>query len=258
MTENRNVDGQSANTGGVSRRTVTKAMAWAVPAIAIAAPVPAFAGASQGVLTVQGDGCKLPGNSNDTYKGNAYKLVATNSTANPITIKIVSVFLDTQDLGQVALINLDTCTAVGNPFTVPGTNNPNNPTVITYALLTQNAPNSQNGQLIVGYQVSTDGGITFGATQFTSSPADGGSAPPINGSSCGPDRFTRAEKRCLARFAFPPLWAALTPYAQGDVIRLSTGEVLIATVGGTSGQSQPQAPTGNNTVTDGSVTWALA
>ena len=54
---------------GISRRRVTQGVAWAVPAIAIAAPVPAFAGASQGILTLEGTGCKLPGNSNDHLQG---------------------------------------------------------------------------------------------------------------------------------------------------------------------------------------------
>ena len=82
MTENNKADFESEKPGGVSRRTVTKAMAWAVPAIAIAAPVPAFAGASQGILRLEGTGCKLPGNSNDIYKGYAFNLTATNTTAN--------------------------------------------------------------------------------------------------------------------------------------------------------------------------------
>jgi hypothetical protein len=229
--------------------------AWSVPVIAIAAPVPAFAGASQGELTVLGNGCKLPGASNSTFKGNTYKLVATNTTADPLTIKVVSVTLNGQDLGSVALINLNGCTAAGNPFTVPGV--PPTPRTLTFALLTQNAPNSQNGTLIVSYQVSTDGGVTFGPTKVTSVLADGGDAPPINGASCGPDRFTKPEKKCIGGFAPPALWAANTTYATGDVVRLSTGETLEATVGGTSGATQPTAPTGNNTVTDGTVTWKL-
>ncbi|WCM56071.1 hypothetical protein [Microbacterium sp. EF45047] len=51
--------GESQNTG-VTRRTVTKAMAWAVPAIAVAAPVPAYA--SSGTITISNAGaCKSPG-----------------------------------------------------------------------------------------------------------------------------------------------------------------------------------------------------
>ncbi len=57
---------------GVSRRTVAKAMAWSVPAIALAVPTPAYA-ASPGFLTVTGDGCKLPGRATDVFKGYAFE-----------------------------------------------------------------------------------------------------------------------------------------------------------------------------------------
>ena len=48
---------------GVSRRTVTKAMAWAVPVIAIATPVPAFAASGGPPGVAVGVACKLPGDS---------------------------------------------------------------------------------------------------------------------------------------------------------------------------------------------------
>src|SRR6478609_437452 len=47
---------------GLTRRRVVQGAAWSVPAIAIAAPIPAFA-ASQGFLKFTGENCKLPGNS---------------------------------------------------------------------------------------------------------------------------------------------------------------------------------------------------
>ena len=46
---------------GISRRTVTKAMAWAVPVIAIAAPAPAFAISGEPPTVLVGNPCKLPG-----------------------------------------------------------------------------------------------------------------------------------------------------------------------------------------------------
>src|SRR4051812_36136457 len=73
--------------GGISRRTVTKAMAWAVPAIAIAAPVPAFA-ASGGILNLTGLGCKLPGNSNPILKGYAFRLSAVNNSNTVLTVTV--------------------------------------------------------------------------------------------------------------------------------------------------------------------------
>ncbi|SFR90978.1 hypothetical protein SAMN04487846_0505 [Microbacterium sp. cf046] len=86
---------------GVSRRTVTKAMAWAVPAIAIAAPVPAFAASGGPPGVAVGQGCKLPGNSQanacaaifagipglDAAKAFAIPLLITNNTSKPIVLK---------------------------------------------------------------------------------------------------------------------------------------------------------------------------
>ena len=70
---------------GISRRTVTKAMAWAVPVIAVAAPVPAFA-VSGGIIEFSGDGCKLPGNSQDFYKGYIFRMTAQNDHRLPIEV----------------------------------------------------------------------------------------------------------------------------------------------------------------------------
>lgn len=50
-------------------------------------------------------------------------------------------------------------------------------------------------------------------------------------------------------------WAASTAYALGDYVELSTGEVLKATVAGTSDVGEPAAPGYGNTVVDGGVTW---
>ena len=94
---------------GISRRRVTQGVAWAVPVIAIAAPVPAFAGASQGILQVEGTGCKLPGNSNATYKGYAFNLTATNPRTDvAYCIKIDSVTLNGSNLGAGTVVNLAT------------------------------------------------------------------------------------------------------------------------------------------------------
>ena len=71
---------------GVSRRTVAKAMAWSVPAIALAVPAPAYA-ASGGPPTITvGDACKLPGNScgNVFVKGYVFDVTITNNTGKDI------------------------------------------------------------------------------------------------------------------------------------------------------------------------------
>lgn len=200
MTENNTPDFASDKPGGVSRRTVTKAMAWAVPAIAIAAPVPAFAGASQGILTLDGTGCKLPGNSNPTYKGYAFNINARNTTQSIwFSVLIVSVTLDGSDLGDANVVNMDNCTLIGNPFCIgPGQ------TLNNLALVTEGAGSSSNGQLIVTYQISQtlsppnntcNPAAPYGTPQIASTGIN--DAPPINGASCPATTFNAAQKACL-------------------------------------------------------------
>lgn len=225
---------------GISRRTVTKAMAWAVPVIAVAAPVPAFA-ASQGSLTLAGTGCKLPGNSNSTYKGYAFRLSVSNTTNAPITINIISITLDGQDLGASALVDLSNGNTDANPFVIPA-----NTTITNAALLTANAPNSQNGALSITYTVNGGAPITIGATVP--------SAPPINGASC--TAFSAAEKAVLAGvIGAVPAWQASTAYAAADTVQLTGGAFLSAVVGGTSGTTEPLPPGAGNQVVDNTVTW---
>ena len=104
---------------GVSRRTVAKAMAWSVPAIALAVPAPAFA-ASQGIVQLTGTGCKLPGNSQDLYKGYAFKASAVNTTAAPVTVTFVSAHPQRAwTLGQPSSSRISTGCTVG--YVVHGT-----------------------------------------------------------------------------------------------------------------------------------------
>lgn len=65
------------------------------------------------------------------------------------------------------------------------------------------------------------------------------------------DRFHIDEPR-----AYAPAWVATTAYAVGDHVTLTGGEILEATVAGTSGATEPTAPaTVGDTVVDGDVTW---
>lgn len=83
---------------GISRRTVTKAMAWAVPAIAVAAPIPAFAASGNKPTITVGSACKSPGGSCATFKfGYAVPVTITN-TSNK-TIWITSLALTKNTLG---------------------------------------------------------------------------------------------------------------------------------------------------------------
>ncbi|GLI28666.1 hypothetical protein ARHIZOSPH14_29080 [Agromyces rhizosphaerae] len=86
---------------GVSRRTVTKAMAWSVPAVAVAASVPAFAASGPPPVVLVGVACKLPGASlsrcppeiaqgifaGDFSKAFALPVQVTNTTSKAIVLK---------------------------------------------------------------------------------------------------------------------------------------------------------------------------
>lgn len=256
MTEN--IEPEAVAASGISRRTVTKAAAWAIPTIALATAVPAYA-ASQGVIELTGLGCKLPGNSNSTYKGYAFKLSVKNTTANNITVNIQSVVLGTTNLGSAAIVNLagapTVCPTFVNPFLLPaGADLPN------LALVTQDAANSSNGTLTVTYTRSDIVGETFTVT------AQVASAPPINGNSCPTSTFTVAQKTCLAASigGAPPTRLNSTAYAIGDQVSFVglSGSVyyMVAVVGGTTGANPPTVPVGtvNGTqIVDGSVTWEI-
>ena len=71
---------------GVSRRTVAKAMAWSVPAVALAVPAPAYAASGGPPTIIVGDACKLPGNScGDVFvKGYVFEVTITNNTGKDI------------------------------------------------------------------------------------------------------------------------------------------------------------------------------
>lgn len=173
---------------GVSRRTVAKAMAWSVPAIALAVPAPAYA-ASQGIVQLTGTGCKLPGNSQSIYKGYALKASASNTTNASVTVNLVSAFLDGNNLGALTVVNLDTCTVLGSSFTLaPGQSYPN------LVILTTNAPNSQNGTLVLNYTVSGMGGSQQSTVNATG-------LGPIQGSCTA---FTQAQADCIASIGVTP------------------------------------------------------
>ena len=172
---------------GISRRTVAKGMAWSVPAIALAVPTPAYAVASPGFINLTGDGCKLPGNATDIFKGYAFEATITNPTNTAVTVSITDVTLNGEDLGNVTVVNLATCTALGSTFTVAG-----NTTNLRVAIVTQNAASSSNGTLILTYTVE-------GVPDASTAQAD--AAPPIVGGSC--NTFSDAEKDCIEA-AFTP------------------------------------------------------
>ena len=168
---------------GISRRTVAKAAAWSVPAIALAVSTPAYA-ASPGFLTVTGDGCKLPGNATDVYKGYAFEGSISNDDArrrhhcrsptSPSTVRILepSLLWISKTASSWALRS----------------SSPTRTIDLRVAILTQGAGNSANGTLVISYTVD-------GAPDQVTATAD--AAPPIvGGGAC--TTFSAAEKLCLA------------------------------------------------------------
>lgn len=168
---------------GISRRTVAKAAAWSVPAIALAVSTPAYA-SSPGIVTLTGTGCKLPGNSQSLYKGYAFKAAISNTNDVPITVTITSVTLNGTSLGNITVVNLNGCTNLGSSFVVPA--NGGYPNV---AILTSEGTNSANGTLVVSYSITGGPG---GSEQATANATGLG---PIQGSCTA---FTDAEAACIA------------------------------------------------------------
>lgn len=108
------VDTAATNSEGISRRTVTKAMAWALPAIAVAAPIPAFAASGQIPTITPGTACKAPGNScNPIVKG--YSVPATVNNPSNKTIYVTAIVINVNTSGIA--FGLNPIPAL--PWTVP-------------------------------------------------------------------------------------------------------------------------------------------
>lgn len=78
---------------GISRRTVTKAMAWAVPVVAVAAAAPTAAASCIPTLTLSPRSCKCPGQStNSPFTYNLYMCAGGQScpeSSLSVTVKKV-------------------------------------------------------------------------------------------------------------------------------------------------------------------------
>ena len=172
---------------GISRRTVTKAMAWAIPVVAVAAPVPAFAGASQGTVTLTGEACKLPGESSAPYDSNGavYLFRITNTTASSSVVTFSKPSRtgsnNTNVVYSVVRISGSgtCCTLLGTSVTANANSND------LFALVTGGWDNSANGTLSVPYAV---GGTNQTATTSPNSLNPVTPAGPCNiGGSCAID-----------------------------------------------------------------------
>ena len=170
---------------GISRRTVAKAAAWSVPAIALAVSTPAYA-ASPGFIDVTGDGCKLPGRATDVFKGYAFEGEHLQHDGRRCH------HFDHRHHPQRRGSRKRHCCGsrelheLGSTFVVAsGTED------LRVAILTQGAGNSANGTLVLTYTVD-------GVADAVTVQAD--AAPPIvGGGAC--TTFSAAEKACLASLA---------------------------------------------------------
>lgn len=133
------VNGQST---GITRRTVTKAMAWAVPAIAIAAPVPAFAASGNKPNVVVGSACKAPGASvcGDVFKfGYAVPVTITNTSGMDVWITDIDIVSQSP---ATPVFTADTSIAL--PILIPADGSP---VVVYFIARSSNSANIQNGSI---------------------------------------------------------------------------------------------------------------
>lgn len=81
---------------GISRRTVVKGTAWAVPAVVVASAAPAMAaGASQCVTaSFGGNSCKQPGQGQNQF-GYRLQFCFTNTCSVPVTIVVKTIQANT-------------------------------------------------------------------------------------------------------------------------------------------------------------------
>ncbi|WP_353808154.1 hypothetical protein [Agromyces sp. SYSU T00194] len=222
----------------MNRRTVTTAMAWSVPAIAIAAAVPAVAASSSpSAITFGALACRLPGNANAAYRGHVFLLSVVNASNVPVIVNITQATLNGENLGSVRAVNLPSCVGSNNPFGVAA-----NTTYPRVALLTQNAVSNPSATLALTYTI--DGGVSF---ETLLAPADA-SAPLQDGA------FPAAETQCMLTQGTTTPWQSSTAYAVNNVVAIG-GVWLSANNAGTSSGSQPAAPGAGNTVVDNDITW---
>ena len=106
---------------GISRRTVVKGTAWAVPAVVVASAAPAMAaGASQCLTATFGGGsCKQPGTGQNNF-GFKLKICFTNTCSAPVTITVTKI-QGNAGSSPVKLIGQTIQVGVGERVCIPGT-----------------------------------------------------------------------------------------------------------------------------------------
>ena len=184
---------------GLTRRTLSKGAAWAVPVIAVVTPTHAMA-VSNGVVTLTGQNCKLPGSSSVYNNGAVYLATISNTTNAAININIIDFTRGTATTTIVGVVKLSTLPSgdaccvdltagADDTFTIPAN------TTGTYAIITSDFSNSANNSVSLRYNV--DGGPTIRAK------GQDGSLNPIAGGDCGGggscNALTDAQKACVMK-----------------------------------------------------------
>ncbi len=168
----------------VSRRTVARGAAWAVPVVAVGAAAPAMA-ASKEFLTFTGNACKLPGNSDSVYKGYVFELVANNPYPDNVALVVTSVKIGGVVESVYGVKTLGGCTDCGCSTPEHEVCIPGSAVDLKVLILTGANPtgHSSNTSMDITYAVHTCGN---GCSQLQQGADSSGvrSTPPTHGSHC--------------------------------------------------------------------------
>lgn len=104
---------------GVSRRTVVKGTAWAVPAVVVATAAPAMAASPCVTADFDSTSCKQPGTGQNNF-GFKLKICFTNTCSAPVTITVTKI-QGNAGSSPVTLIGQTIQVGVGERVCIPGT-----------------------------------------------------------------------------------------------------------------------------------------
>lgn len=175
-----------------SRRSVVKGAAWAVPAVVVAGAAPTVA-ASAGFLTLNGNACKLPGNSQGTFKGYVFEAIS-NNVSGPLPrdaiVEITSVTVaGSADLGNYKVVLPGgnqicscSCPSLNQDHIYCSPDGALNQRVLIYTSANVTG-NSANSIVTIAYKIYDCNGGSACPSTFISqtSQASLGGTPPIQG-----------------------------------------------------------------------------
>lgn len=140
-------------TSGVSRRTLSKGVAWAVPAVAVVAASPAYAVSGNPPQVLVGAACKLPGNS----QGDCEELFEGLPGLDPSKAFAIPLLVTNETDKAIVLKPSITITSSGLPFTVVGINptycTPIAPGDSVKVVVYANSDNSANQSVTLGFTI---------------------------------------------------------------------------------------------------------